>query len=198
MAIHRVSTYPDISAKSVRVNIVLVKTGKKARRAKVTLQAACGADGKKLAPITFTVKMDKDTVAVDRTYAMGEDVRLWDEFSPVTYTLDVRRQAGKDTDTERTTFGMREVDSSKGYLAVNGNRVFLRGALESLHIPPDGQSAHRRGRLGKGVHLSQGLGAQPSALPLLLSARSRLRRCRPHGHVPAGGTAKLVADRRKG
>ena len=138
VAIHRVSTYPDISAKSLRVNIVLVKTGKKARRAKVTLQAACGADGKKLAPITFTVKMDKDTVAVDRTYAMGEDVRLWDEFSPVTYTLDVSCQAGKDTDTERTTFGMREVDSSKGYLAVNGNRVFLRGALESCIFPLTG------------------------------------------------------------
>lgn len=42
------------------------------------------------------------------------------------------------TDRYETTFGMREIGHTDGYLTINGNRIFLRGTLECCIFPLTG------------------------------------------------------------
>lgn len=71
---------------------------------------------------------------IEAEYAMGEDVALWDEFSPVVYTLiaGVRTHGQKAVQENEVSFGMREVSADGNHLTVNGNRVFLRGRLNAV------------------------------------------------------------------
>ena len=65
-------------------------------------------------------------------------MRLWDEFSPTLYTLQASCHTQQGTDRYETTFGMREIGHTDGYLTINGNRIFLRGTLECCIFPLTG------------------------------------------------------------
>lgn len=65
-------------------------------------------------------------------------MRLWDEFSPTLYTLQASCHTRQGTDRYETTFGMREIGHTDGYLTINGNRIFLRGTLECCIFPLTG------------------------------------------------------------
>lgn len=80
-----------------------------------------------------------DTTVVEGTIAMGDSVKLWDEFSPNLYTMSVAFAKGKKVlDEKEATFGMREIAVRDGHFAVNGNRIFLRGTLECCIFPLTG------------------------------------------------------------
>lgn len=127
-----VSVYPDVANKRVSVSMQLIRTGKKKQKTQVSLQVGeeSSAD--------FPVEVARDTVIVERTLELGDDVELWDEFSPRLYTLRATCTTGKHADTQAVTFGLRELSASDGHLTVNGNRVFLRGTLECCIFPLTG------------------------------------------------------------
>ena len=62
---------------------------------------------------------------------LGEDVKLWDEFDPNVYQLELEMKvtAGDQTlqDKVNVRFGMREFKCIGTQFAVNGKKVFLRG-----------------------------------------------------------------------
>ena len=65
---------------------------------------------------------------------MTDSVRLWDEFSPVVYSLEI--QAGDDI--YETQFGMREIDVQGRQITINGRPLFLRGTVENCCFPETG------------------------------------------------------------
>ena len=68
-----------------------------------------------------------------------EPVKSWDEFSPTLYTLETNLLAdGKAIQTQRETFGFRELKSKGKSLELNGDPLFLRGTLECSIFPLTG------------------------------------------------------------
>ena len=134
----RVSTYPDIAHKTVKVFTALVRTVPGISEAALTLQVEGPAPGQVFAAKRLPVTFDKDTVCVEHEYALGDEISLWNEFSPQLYTLKVSCNAGGSAESRETTFGMREIGNAEGHLTINNNRVFLRGTLECCIFPLTG------------------------------------------------------------
>ncbi|WP_205461840.1 sugar-binding domain-containing protein [Mangrovibacterium lignilyticum] len=70
---------------------------------------------------------------------MDEQVKRWDEFSPMVYTLEATLlENGKTIQTKTETFGFRELQSKGKSLELNGDPLFLRGTLECCIFPLTG------------------------------------------------------------
>lgn len=136
--LQQVNVYPDIAGKRIKVKAVLVRTNPQTTQAEITLQVNCAETGKAYEPQTYPAAFPHDTVCIEKEYALDEDMRLWDEFSPTLYTLQASCHTRQGTDRYETTFGMREIGHTDGYLTINGNRVFLRGTLECCIFPLTG------------------------------------------------------------
>lgn len=123
--------FPDVENKSVKVRTTIYSPNKCSG---TLIYAVRDATGHKTLPCTVT-----DTTIVEETIVMGDTVKLWDEFSPNLYTLNVSFSKGKEVlDEKAATFGMREIAVKDGHIAVNGNRIFLRGTLECCIFPLTG------------------------------------------------------------
>ena len=160
-----IQTFPNVKDKSVKVVTKLVRTLAKSKKYKGMLSfdvtdATPGAapniavyayagDAGRIASFSFPVTVDQDTVTVEKTLALGDNVKFWDEFSPYIYGLKASFSKGNNLksksqkasdlmDTDSTTFGMREISVKNGHFAVNGNRIFLRGTLECCLFPLTG------------------------------------------------------------
>ena len=136
--LQQVNVYPDIAGKRIKVKAVLVRTNPQTTQAEITLQVNCAETGKAYEPQTYPAAFPHDTVCIEKEYALDEDMRLWDEFSPTLYTLQASCHTRQGTDLYETTFGMREIGHTDGYLTINGNRIFLRGTLECCIFPLTG------------------------------------------------------------
>lgn len=143
-----VQTFPNVSDKSVKVVTRLARTLANGKKYKGMLSldvtgksyiSTDVTDNYRIATVSFPVTVDQDTLTIEKTLDLGDKVRLWDEFSP--YIYDLRASFGKGKvlmDADSTTFGMREIGVRDGHLAVNGNRIFLRGTLECCIFPLTG------------------------------------------------------------
>ena len=78
----------------------------------------------------------------DFKYNMGEDVKLWDEFDPNLYKIELRLQAdvnGKTyLDTKEERFGMRKFERIGSQFSINGAKTFLRGNTDCAVTPKTG------------------------------------------------------------
>lgn len=139
-----VEAYSDIASKSVKVRAALVGT----KRCRGVVGFSVGnIEGSRSVNDEYkklvTCDVGRDTAVVEAVVSLGDSVALWDEFSPNLYSLSVTFSKGKKApvgngeilDNKVTTFGMREISVVDGHLAVNGRRIFLRGALECCVFP---------------------------------------------------------------
>lgn len=139
-----VQIYPDIQAKTIKV-CVDMENAQGLREGKLTASVqAVGTDKPQALPeqiIPVSLK-DKKT-RIEFTYAMGKEVRLWDEFSPNLYTLKLQFKqsfsGGEPFESlYETTFGMRELGVKGTQFTINGRNIFLRGTLECCIFPLTG------------------------------------------------------------
>lgn len=126
-----VQVFPNVADKSVKVRTAIYSPKKCS--GSLIYSSGRASSGKALPCIV------NDTTIVEETIAMGDTVKLWDEFSPNLYTINVAfAKAKKVLDEKNATFGMREIAVNDGHFAVNGNRIFLRGTLECCIFPLTG------------------------------------------------------------
>jgi len=137
LKIHQIDAYPDVKNKQVKVLATLVRTDNKLTKG-VLETRIMNPDNKVVAQETLPVSMDKDTLIIERVYSLGENILLWNEFTPELYTLDMVCRNGEELDKQEEAFGMREISGKSGFLTLNGNRVFLRGTLECCIFPLTG------------------------------------------------------------
>lgn len=119
--IDNVQVFPDIKAKNIRVRLAMAGKGK---RTAVDFLI----DGRHV----MREKMAGDTTEV--TIPMGNDVKLWDEFTPNLYTL----QTVMNGDTVSTVFGMREITISGRQFYMNGRPIWMRGTVGNCCFPLTG------------------------------------------------------------
>lgn len=136
--IHHIAVYPDIKNKRIKVIAEITNIGKKPVKSELELQVTQPGNHFSLEKKQAQVTLHEGKQTLEYDYPMGEDVKLWDEFSPDMYTLSLTCRSGKETVSKETAFGMREIKGSQGILSVNGNRVFLRGTLECCIFPLTG------------------------------------------------------------
>lgn len=138
-----VQVFPNVGDKNIRVTVRLKDNGK---RHKLSLQHRLVWDGTKENPeeghdvdgtcsdaTVATVEFRGDSLSA--VFPMGDDVRLWDEFSPSLYRLDVCLDGH---DTRSVTFGMREISIRGRQFYVNEKPVWMRGTVENCCFPLTG------------------------------------------------------------
>jgi len=135
-----VQIYPDLEHRDAKVRVTMANQSGEKNAGTLTLQATSVNSDRKHkvteTSVLFAMEDANQTVEVD--YAMGDDVLLWDEFSPNLYRLKVSIQ-GKDFRDERTVvFGMREFAAQGTQFTLNGRKTFLRGTLECCIFPLTG------------------------------------------------------------
>jgi hypothetical protein len=142
--VSNVQVYPDIELKLAKLRFTISNAKDQKAHGTLTISAESWNVKQKHTPtpktIEFTASKPETTVELD--YAMGNDVLLWDEFSPAMYKLTVSLAATSDGGTFRdqktATFGMREFGTKDTQFTINDRLTFLRGTLECSIFPLTG------------------------------------------------------------
>lgn len=142
VAIEDVQVYPDVDHHSARVRLAVANTTGRPAKGAVVLSATDCQSGRKTAPVTVEFTAAERQTIVSAELPMGDDARLWDEFSPALYdltaTLSAEQGGTKSADVRSTRFGMRKFGSQGTQFTMNGRPVFLRGTLECGIFPLTG------------------------------------------------------------
>ena len=132
-----VQVYPHASRKSATVKLRVGNATGKAAHANIVLKARCKEQV--VAPQTVSVAVPTDGSTQECELKLGADARLWDEFSPNLYELDVVLTTDDgQTDQCNTTFGLRDLAVKGTQFTINGRPMFLRGTLECAIFPLTG------------------------------------------------------------
>lgn len=144
LAIKNVKLYPNISNKTVKVVLQLDNQTGVEKRGKIQL-CASGFNSFKSScepAQSFDYKATNGINTFEYIYSMGNDVRLWDEFSPNLYTMFVNVNNEKENLSHTAVqFGMKEFTIRDTRFYINGRQTFLRGTLECCIFPITGYPA---------------------------------------------------------
>ena len=139
VSIEDVQVFPDVERKLVKVKVTIRNMSGHPVPAILRLRSSS-----KPGVINKTDRIflaEKDRLVVTQEHRVS-DARLWDEFSPRLYTLDVTidGKAGKDAfaDARSVKFGMRKLEIRGTQFLLNGRPIFLRGTLECAIFPLTG------------------------------------------------------------
>ena len=139
-----IQVYPDVRNKSAKLHITINNNVSRPVSGTLKIRAESWNTKQNHAPaqkrVEFTAAKSETSVDVD--YAMGDDVLLWDEFSPALYNLTVSLHATADDNVfhneKAVTFGMRKFGAKGTQFTMNGKPIFLRGTLECCIFPLTG------------------------------------------------------------
>ena len=160
-----VQVYPDVAGHTARVVTRIGNLTGQPARGQLSFETTL-RNGRAKPPrapsLAFTV--DGREAVVEIVLAMGEDVKLWDEFTPNLYDLAVRLDGSaagvKMKDEKRVVFGMREFGTKGTQFVVNGRVTMLRGTHDGGNAPLRGypdmdvESWRRIYRIGKSYGLN--------------------------------------------
>lgn len=139
VSIERISIKPNFSERMIYLDyFILNNTNKKQRvsisyfaKAQNHLGANLTGDDKEL-----VLKTGQNRVST--RIKMTEDTKLWDEFTPNLYELNVKIAGKKINTVKKETFGLRKLTREGRRFAINDRPIFLRGTLECAIFPYTG------------------------------------------------------------
>ncbi len=160
--IERVEAHPDLDQRQTHVT-AWVRSHVGAVSGTVEVSASCGGHSMPAVSAGFRTKDDNERSAgdpmspllgelsgpyyerraltcVDLWLPFGEGARLWDEFSPSVYQLNVSlagtgAKGESYKDNHHATFGLRKFVADGKQLKLNGRTVFLRGNQDNCIHP---------------------------------------------------------------
>ncbi|MCX8037850.1 MAG: hypothetical protein N3D11_12535 [Candidatus Sumerlaeia bacterium] len=145
VGIEDIQVYPNVSRKTARVVVRLYNVSGRESNVQMRWNASPVEGGGAAAKLECGAILSSDarSAVVEHDLPMGDGCRLWDEFSPALYRLNISlsAQCGDKTYTDRraVTFGMREISTTPDKrIQVNGRNIFLRGTLECCIFPLTG------------------------------------------------------------
>ncbi len=141
--IRDVQVYPQSKEKKIKVDFVINNSEKKNIQGKLILQAnSFNADKKILLPSKEIAVAGNDSlIRVQCEYELGNNMLLWDEFTPNLYKLNcslITGNAAKPSDERSVTFGVRDIATKGTQITVNGRPTFIRGTVNSCEFPITG------------------------------------------------------------
>ncbi|MDF2718527.1 MAG: beta-galactosidase, partial [Paenibacillus sp.] len=146
--LEHIHAFPDVANKSVRFAFQVVNDTSGTADADISVELAdvvgSNRSASKPAARTLQVSSAPGCQTVELNCEMGEEVQLWDEFTPVLYRMNVRMEAiaGREVyrDEQSVSFGMRQFGTEGTQFTNNGRKVFLRGKHDALAFPLTGYS----------------------------------------------------------
>lgn len=133
-----IQVYPDLKGQKARVKVRVQSPS--ATKTSLTLSAESFNSDRKhsVAPITQHMAVKQGENLIEMELPMGKDFLTWDEFDPALYKLTATLTSGKDTETRKVQFGMREFKIEGKWFYVNGRKTMLRGTVENCDFPLTG------------------------------------------------------------
>jgi hypothetical protein len=140
--IKSVKVIPDVAGKTARVKLVIASSVPADGTVTFGAESYNGKTSHKVKKAKASFNTPGGEVLVEYDYKMGNDVRLWSEFNPELYRLDVNLTAnnGQYVDTKTASFGMREfsITPDGKQFAINGITTYLRGEANNNVFPLTG------------------------------------------------------------
>ncbi|MDP4292569.1 MAG: glycoside hydrolase family 2 TIM barrel-domain containing protein, partial [Bacteroidota bacterium] len=133
--------YPNLAAKSVRVQIRLKNDAGKIGSGTIRLMAKLldNKSNQTLKPVTVSYNISNSDTLLETSYPMGDKFERWDEFNPVCYQLNATLTTGNtETEVRDVIYGMREFKANGTHFEINGKTTFLRGTVENCDFPLTG------------------------------------------------------------
>jgi hypothetical protein len=75
---------------------------------------------------------------LDMDLELGDKAKLWDEFNPNLYALTISILNNSGNESISQDFGLRKVSTSGTQIAINDEKIFIRGTLECAIFPKTG------------------------------------------------------------
>ena len=142
--IDEIQSYADCAAKKVRMHMTFHNATGNLAQGKISLFIEPGPSAKPLnvLPSSMNFNTVGTGIPIDFDNLLGDNTKLWDEFSPALYRIRVNVR-GEVTGAEfehdwLTTFGLREISTSGTQITINGQKTFIRGTLECCIFPKTG------------------------------------------------------------
>ncbi|MHC4720324.1 MAG: sugar-binding domain-containing protein [Planctomycetota bacterium] len=135
-----VQVYPDVQNKNAKVRVTVRNDTRQKAEGTLTLKARTSHLQRRHEVPAKTIKFTAALpyTDIDVQYDLGDDVLLWDEFSPNVYQMTASIEGAEFSDSKTVDFGMREFATSGTQFTVNGKKRFLRGTLECCIFPLTG------------------------------------------------------------
>lgn len=137
LAIGNVKLYPNIATNKVKAVIQIEGDHTSDMKGELTLEAL----EKSTLIAVETFKKDiiingNQEIVIE--YDMGENPKLWDEFNPNVYQMQITLESKSGIDSKIIDFGMRDFEADGTIFTINKRPVFLRGTLECAIFPLTG------------------------------------------------------------
>lgn len=139
--IEDIQIYPNVKTKSILVKIAVKNQSGTLAQGKLDLQVFTqNNQSEKIGEQkTIEINTSKESETIEVNYPLGEEMLLWDEFSPNLYELKASIKTNNTTSNSKSvSFGMRDFIVSEGGFQINGRPVFLRGTVECNTFPLTG------------------------------------------------------------
>ncbi len=132
-----VQLYPDVGAKHVKIQGVVIGEVPNSQTLNLNVVVIDQATKQSLPSQSLEIRPDEDG-RFELVYKIGEDIKLWDEFSPNRYDLMLELASQSGVSKKNISFGMRDFKVDGTRFTINGRPVFLRGTLECAIFPLTG------------------------------------------------------------
>lgn len=137
LSIRDLQVYPDQLQKNIKISCQIYNTGSEVSTVQLLPTIKNGGESQSAA-VPENVTLNPGMNKVEFVSPVTLPIRLWDEFDPQLYTLEMTVRNESSTDTRETTFGFRKLSKDKASLLLNDRKVFLRGTLECCIFPLTG------------------------------------------------------------
>lgn len=138
--LRKLKVTPDAKGKKIKTDVTLSNPDKVKLEGEVTFTVR-EKDGDVVKTEKSALSSSDEFPVLSVDINMGDGVKLWDEFNPNLYEIEVSLSANGMSDTEKSVFGMRDVAQGKHHIQVNGRNIHLRGALDCAVFPITGHPA---------------------------------------------------------
>ena len=138
VSIGNVKIYPNVSDKTVKVVLQLENYSEGIKNGQLTLQAKeKSTEGASRPTLKKDIEINENQEVVIE-YNMGDNPKLWDEFNPNVYEMQLTLKSEAGTDTKHIDFGMRDFKAKGTVFTINERPIYLRGTLECAIFPKTG------------------------------------------------------------
>ena len=138
LALGIVKLYPNVAAKTVKVVLKIENSSKENKNGQLILEAKEKfASGVSIQALKKDIQINKNKEIV-LEYPMGDSPKLWDEFDPNLYEMQISLESDAGVDTKSIDFGMRNFKADGTVFKINERPLYLRGTLECAIFPKTG------------------------------------------------------------
>lgn len=137
IALEDLRLYPDVAGKKVIIRGKVKGAQGAATELSLITAASYQQTGEALEEMEHSLAVDAQG-NFEVSYDMGNNVKLWDEFEPNLYTLQLELHSDVGVSQKEISFGMRDFQVDGKRFAINGRPVYLRGTLECAIFPLTG------------------------------------------------------------